>query len=211
MLMICVRHGQSRFNAEGRIQGQQNTPLSELGVAQAQAIAAALAREPIDAVFSSPLERALATARPTAEALGLEVRIEPRLQEINAGVFQGLLWSEIETRYPEEGRRWRAHDPDFVVPGGESRRQLMARGREAFDAMRAAGPFDRVAVFTHGGVLGAALKSLLGIPAEQSPFGFYNGSINRLRWDSIVKLITLNETDHLRAAGVEQVDRTGDL
>ncbi len=211
MLLICVRHGQSKFNAEGRIQGQQNTPLSELGLAQAQAIAAALAREPIDAVFSSPLDRALATARPTADALGLPVRVEPRLQEINAGIFQGLLWSEIEALHPDEGRRWRAHDPDFIVPGGESRRQLMARGRAAFDAIRAAGPFDRVAVFTHGGVLGAAFKALLAIPAEQSPFGFYNGSINRLRWDSIVKLVTLNETEHLRVAGVEQVDRTGDL
>lgn len=211
MLLICVRHGQSKYNAEGRIQGQQNTPLSDFGLAQAQAIAAALAREPIDAVFSSPLDRALATARPTAEALGLPVRVEPLLQEINAGIFQGLLWSEIEALHPDEGRRWRAHEPDFVVPGGESRRQLMARGRAAFDAIRAAGPFDRVAVFTHGGVLGAAFKSLLAIPAEHSPFGFYNGSINRVRWDSIVKLVTLNETEHLRVAGVEQVDRTGDL
>lgn len=118
MQLICVRHGQSQFNAEGRIQGQWNTPLSEFGLAQADAIAAALGKEPIDAVFSSPLDRALSTAKPTAAALGLEINLEPGLQEIHAGVFQGLLWSEIEDKYPEAAQLWRAYDADFVVPGG---------------------------------------------------------------------------------------------
>ncbi len=211
MHLICVRHGQSQYNSEGRIQGQFDTPLSELGHAQARAVAAALMREPIDAVFSSPLRRALSSALPLAEALKLEVRIEPRLQEIHAGIFQGLLWSEIESRHPDEARRWLAHDPDFVVPGGESPAQLMERGRAALEAIRASGPYDRVAVFTHGWLLGAALKSLLGIPADRNPFGFFNAAISRLRWDAHVELITLNETEHLRSACVERLDRTGDL
>jgi len=211
MQLICIRHGQSQFNSEGRIQGQWDTPLSELGQAQAQALAVALGHEPIDAVFSSPLRRAVQTALPTAAALGQEVRVVPGLQEINAGLFQGLLWSEIEVRYPDEARRWLAHEPDFVVPGGESRAQLMQRGRAAFEEIRRSGPFDRVAVFTHGGLLGAALKSLLDIPAARNPFGFFNGSITRIRWDAHVKLLTLNETEHLRAAAVERLDRTGDL
>jgi probable phosphoglycerate mutase len=157
------------------------------------------------------LDRALSTARPLAKALGQEVRVEPLLREIHAGIFQGLLWSEIEEKHPDEARRWRAYEPDFIVPGGESRRQLMDRGRAAFEAIRAEGPFDRVAVFTHGGLLGAAFKSLLEIPAELNPFGFFNGAISRVQWDSKIKLITLNETEHLRAANVAQLDRTGDL
>ncbi len=211
MLLICIRHGQSQFNSEGRIQGQWDTPLSELGLSQAQALAIGLSKEPIDAVFCSPLQRALQTARPLAEALGQEVRIIPELQEIHAGIFQGVLWSEIESQHPDAARRWLAHEPDFVVPGGESRGQLMVRGRAAFEAIRASGPFDRVAVVTHGGLLGAALKSLLGIPADRNPFGFFNASISRLRWDANIKLVTLNETEHLRAASVERLDRTGDL
>lgn len=211
MQLVCVRHGQSQFNNEGRIQGQLDPPLSELGIAQARALASALSREPIDAVFSSPLDRALSTARPLAELVGMEVQIEPRLKEINAGVFQGLLWSEIESRFPDEAARWLAHDPEFIVPEGESRSQLLERGRAAFEAVRAAGPFDRVAVFTHGGLLAAALKSLLGIPAGRNPFAFFNGSINRIQWDREVKLVTVNEIEHLRAAGVERFDRTGDL
>lgn len=211
MQLICIRHGQSQFNSEGRIQGQVDTPLSELGHAQARAVAEALVKEPIDAIFSSPLRRATSSAWPLAEAVKLDVRIVPELQEIHAGIFQGLLWSEIESRHPDEARRWLAHEADFVVPGGESRAQLMARGRAALEKVRASGPFDRVAVFTHGGLLGAALKSLLGIPADRNPFGFFNAAISRIRWESQVKLVTLNETEHLRSASVERLDRTGDL
>src|SRR5688572_13452490 len=137
MILYCVRHGESAFNAEGRIQGQTNVPLSELGRRQSQAVAAALGRLPIEAVFSSPLERALETARPVAEALGLTVRIDERLMEINAGIFQGKVWNEIQAAHPREAQRWLAHDPDFVIPGGESRRSLMTRGRAALEAIRA--------------------------------------------------------------------------
>ena len=120
MLFYCVRHGESAFNAEGRIQGQTDVPLSPLGLKQSEALAAALTSLPIEAVFSSPLARAAQTARPVAEALGLELLFEERLKELNAGVFQGRIWDEVRIEYPDAAARWKSSDPDFVIPGGES-------------------------------------------------------------------------------------------
>ncbi|MHB1037888.1 MAG: histidine phosphatase family protein [Pirellulales bacterium] len=208
MILHFVRHGESLFNAEGRIQGQTDVALSPFGQRQSAAVAKAISRLPIEAIYSSPLRRALQTAQPVAESLGLEIRTDDRLMEINAGVFQGLRWDEIERTYPAEAARWKDHDPDFRIPGGESRRDLMLRGRAAFEAIRRAS-HRQVVVVAHGGVLTAALKALLGIPAERNPFSLYNGSIGTLEWDEHVKLVTLNEVEHLREAG--GLGRGGDL
>jgi 2,3-bisphosphoglycerate-dependent phosphoglycerate mutase len=210
MLLYCVRHGESAFNAEGRIQGQTDVSLSPLGLQQSQALATALSKLPIEAVFSSPLARAAQTARPVADALGLELIFEPGLKELNAGVFQGRTWDEVRIEHPEASARWKSGDPDFVIPGGESRRQLMHRGRQALESIRERG-FRHVAVIAHGGVLSAAFKSLLGIPAELNPFNLFNASISQLAWDNQIKLLTLNQVDHLpRLEGVHAT-RTGDL
>jgi len=204
MLIYCVRHGESVYNAEGRIQGQSDVPLSDLGLRQSQAIARALAELPIEAVYSSPLRRAMQTAEPLAACLGLVVQTDPRLMEINAGVFQHRLRAELPDLFPEAYSRWLSGEPDFVIPGGESRRDLMRRGREAFETIARSG-HQHVVVVTHGGLLAGALKALLGIPAERHPFVFHNGSITRLELadgcPEQVKLLSLNETEHLRALG----------
>lgn len=210
MILYCVRHGESAYNAQGRIQGQTDVPLSELGRLQSQAVAAALGELPIDAVYSSPLERAMETARPLADALGLPITVERRLMEIHAGIFQGKVWADVQAEHPAEAERWQAHDPDFVIPGGESRRRLMERGVAALEAIRDSGHRE-VVVVAHGGVLTAALKGLLGVPIQRNPFNLFNASISQLRWGDEVKLLTLNQVDHLpKLAGVHAT-RTGDL
>jgi probable phosphoglycerate mutase len=210
MILYCVRHGESEFNAEKRIQGQTNVDLSPLGRRQSAAVAEALAQVPIQAVFASPLARALNTAQPIAEEHGLAVQTDDRLKEIHAGIFQGLLWSDIEKLHPDEAKHWIAQQPDFVIPGGESRRELMVRGKAAFESIRETG-FERVAVVAHGGVLTAALKALLQIPAELNPFSLFNGSLSRLEWGSKIKLVTLNETEHLRGVNDGHESSGGDL
>ena len=208
MLLYCIRHGESTYNAEGRIQGQSDVPLSELGRRQGEAVAAALRCEGIEMIYSSPLRRAMQTAEPLADALGLEVCTDRRLMEVHAGVFQEELRSRLETLYPEELAQWLSGDPDFAIPGGESRRDLMRRGQEAFEAFRRADHL-RAVVVTHGGLLAAALKSLLEIPAERHPFVLQNGSITRLEMtNGQVKLLSLGQTEHLRDIGVA---RAGDL
>ncbi|HKD36255.1 MAG TPA: histidine phosphatase family protein, partial [Pirellulales bacterium] len=157
MLLYLVRHGQSLFNAERRIQGQVDVRLSPFGIRQSAALAAAFRSLPIEAIYSSPLARAIETAEPIADALRLAIHTDDRLKEINAGVFQGVLWSEIEQHSADLAVRWKQQDPDFVIPGGESRRQLAERGRAAFDAIKAAGNRQAIVV-AHGGVLAGALK-----------------------------------------------------
>jgi probable phosphoglycerate mutase len=131
--------------------------------------------------------------------------------ELNAGIFQGLSWDEIEQRHPREGQRWRDQDPDFRIPRGESRRDLMRRGAEAFQAIRDAG-HGCVAVVAHGGLITAALKALLGVPPERNPFRLYNGSISTLRWEADeIKLLALNDVGHLRCDGEELLGGVGDL
>lgn len=198
MILYCVRHGQSTYNAEGRIQGQSNVPLSELGRRQGEAVARALADEPIEALYCSPLRRALDTAQPVAEALGLEIQIIPLLKEIHAGIWEDRRRSEIEQEYSEELQRWREGEFERPIPGGESRRQLLGRGREAFKTILGSG-YGHVVVVSHGGLLVVTLKDLLGIPRDQPPLDLENGSITKLAHDGDgrVELLALDQVDHL--------------
>jgi broad specificity phosphatase PhoE len=199
MLLYLIRHAESIFNAEGRIQGHANVPLSPLGRMQSEALAAALARLPVEAIYSSPLERARETAEPLARRLGREIRFEPRLIEINAGIFQGQRGDELDELFPEEMARWRSGDPDWTIPGGESRRDLMLRGRAAIDAILAE-KHKLAVVVSHGGLISGAIKSLLEIPARRHPFVLENASISRLeiREGGVLKVLSLNQVDHLR-------------
>jgi 2,3-bisphosphoglycerate-dependent phosphoglycerate mutase len=206
MILYCIRHGETVSNAARRIQGQSESPLSPLGHRQCQAIAAALRELPIDKIYSSPLRRALDSAQCIADALGLSVEIEAKLMEINAGIFQGLTWDEIDEKHPADAKKWKSHDPDFRIPNGESRRDLLQRAREAFFHIRECGG-QHVVVVAHGGLLSAALKALLEIPAQRNPFALQNGSISRVQWRDEVKLLSLNETAHLHG----QCGTGGDL
>lgn len=196
MKLYCVRHGETLFNLQSRIQGQFNSELSPLGRRQCQAVAEALETLECDALFASPLTRAMESAQLIADRVRLEIRPEPRLMELNAGIFQGHVWTEIDEKFPAEATRWKSHDPDFQIPGGESRRELMHRARAAFEAIRQSG-FQTPIVVAHGGSLAAAFKGLLEIPAARSPFALGNGSISTVNWDSEFRLASLNETAHL--------------
>lgn len=210
MLLYCIRHGETTYNAEGRIQGQLDTQLTELGKKQALAVAKALTGLPIELVVSSPLARAYTTAQPLAAALGVDIRTDDRLKEINAGIFQNLVPAEMGERFPEETARWKSHDPDYRIPGGESRRELMERGAAALGELLRSS-LKCAAVVAHGGLLTAAFKGLLEIPAERSPFMLYNGSINLLEFNGQIRLMSLNEINHLRDGDGTLQSRLGDL
>jgi broad specificity phosphatase PhoE len=206
MKLFCVRHGETVYNMAGRIQGQFDSQLSPLGLRQCQAVADALAIEAIDAVIASPLSRAKQSAQVIAEHLRLPVQLDPRLMEINAGIFQGHTWEEIEAKFATEAAEWRTQDPDYRIPQGESRRDVMLRAGAALADLREAG-YRAAIVVAHGGSLSAALKYLLEIPAQRNPFSLLNASISTLAWDKDVKLLSLNDVAHLR----ELVSAGGDL
>ncbi|MFZ5829993.1 MAG: histidine phosphatase family protein [Planctomycetota bacterium] len=202
MLLYCIRHAESAFNAEGRIQGQTDVPLSDFGRRQSEAAADFLAAMPVEAVYSSPLGRAYQTADPIARRLTLPIQTDPRLMEINAGIFQGLLRTEINKQYPAEIARWASGDPEFQIPGGESRLQLAERGLAVFREIAQSGARQAVVV-SHGGLIAAALKALLEIPPARHPFVLENCSINRVEiHGDVVRLISVNQVDHLRGIGL---------
>lgn len=200
MIVHFVRHGESEFNAQGRIQGQLDPPLSPLGLRQSTAVAEAMARLDADLVVHSPLRRAVQTAEPIAAAADRTMKPLDELMEIHAGVFQGLAWPEIAERYPAEARRWKNQEPDFRPPGGESRRELMERGLRAFQAIREIGRRE-IIVVAHGGLLGAALKACLGISASENPFRFNNCGWNTVVWGARMQILKINDIAHLHGVG----------
>ena len=213
MQQYLVRHGESVSNFEGRVQGQADVELSALGHAQARQVAAwsrtlaatAPGRRALGEIWSSPLRRARETAAVIAAAVGLPVLVEERLCELHAGIFQGHLWADLEAEFPEEVARWRSGDVDYVIPGGESRAQLAARGRAALEAL-AARDTPTMIVVAHGGVLTAALGSMIGrehpllAAAAERPFtrlpALANCSVTQLEWPG-PRLMAFNETGHL--------------
>jgi len=203
LILYCTRHGESDYNVQGRLQGQSDLPaLSPLGRRQSGAAAAALAGLPVEVVYASPLRRALETAEIIARALGLEIRTDPRLMEIHVGIFQDQLRCDLEKCHGEALRQWLSGDPDFVIPGGESRRQLARRGREAFQAIWRAGHRQAVVV-AHGGLLVSTIKSLLRIPLQDPPLALENCSITTLSGSDggHVELVGFNQVDHLAGVG----------
>lgn len=215
MLQYLVRHGQSVSNVEERVQGQEDVGLSPLGHDQAAAVAAWAAgiagTQRVAEVWTSPLERARDTAAAVATATGLPLRIADDLRELHAGIFQGHLWADLEARFPEEVRRWRGGAADYRIPGGESRADLAARGREALERLSRR-DVPAMIVVAHGGILTAALGSLVGgthpllAAAAMRPFtklpALANASVSVLEWPGPA-LLGFNDTAHLAAVSAD--------
>ncbi len=198
MILYCIRHGESTYNAEGRIQGQSDVPLSARGRLQGQAAARAMVGLGVEAVFASPLQRALHTAEMVAAELGLEVQTDARLKEVDCGLFQDRMREEILRDYEGMIEQWRSGQPDFAFPEGESRQGLIRRGREVLREICKSG-HQTVAVVSHGGLLLAGMKSLLGVRSTEPPLSLGNTSISKLEINSggRAELLEFDRTDHL--------------
>ncbi len=179
---IVVRHGETAWNAEGRLQGHLDSPLNEEGLAQALLLGECLARERFSQLYSSDLGRALQTVQPIADRSGRRVVSDARLRERNLGVFQGLTGAECERRSPEHYARFKLRDPDHVIPGGESMRQVYERVSGVFADLARKHPGERAVVVTHGGALDALYRFANGLRLEQPrDFPIFNASVNVVR------------------------------
>jgi broad specificity phosphatase PhoE len=147
--LILARHGETDWNRDGRFQGHADPPLNDDGREQARRLAAMLADERIDAIYSSDLRRAHETAEIVAAHNDLDVVVDPDLRERDVGEWSGLTMPEIEERYPDELRRFR----DEGVSVGESREALANRVVAAVRRIAAAHPGGTVLIVTHGGAL----------------------------------------------------------
>lgn len=195
-----IRHGESTWNREGRIQGWSESPLSQLGREQAVWLAARLAGEPIRAIYASPSVRAAETAEIIAARLGLGISFDPRLREHGLGDLEGLTGEEVVKRYPQIHAAWQEGDIWIEVPGGEGRRAFAQRVWEAMQEIIARHPDETVAVVAHGGTVGIFLLRLLGMQENRLiPFRFDNASITEVTCGSRPRITKLNDTCHLAA------------
>lgn len=179
--LLLIRHGETAWNAEERMQGHEDIPLNERGCAQAEALGARFARETIHALYSSDLKRALETARRISAATGRPVIPDVRLRERHLGVLQGVLRLTAHETTGEVYARYRASDPDYVLPGGESTRQFAARVLACIDDLVRRHPGETVVVVAHGGVLDQLYRRAAGLPISgPRAFTLRNTSVNRL-------------------------------
>lgn len=181
--IIAIRHGETAWNVDTRIQGQLDIPLNDTGRWQAHRLALALAGEPIAAVYSSDLLRAWDTALSVADAVGQPVVTDEGLRERGFGEFQGRTYAEIEALWPEEALRWRKRDPDFAPPGGESLVALRERVTRTAHALAARHAGEQIVMVGHGGVMDVLYRVATGqdIQAPRT-WALSNAAINRLLW-----------------------------
>ena len=197
--IIAIRHGETTWNVDARIQGQLDIAMNAKGRWQAERMTAALRTEPITAIYSSDLARAWETAQYLGQAQGLPVIKEIGLRERDFGDFEGKTFAEIEQLLPEQSIRWRKRDPDFFPPGGESLVTLQARVLEAAGQLAAQHPGELIALVGHGGVLDVLYRAAtrLGIQAPRT-WALGNAAINRLLWTPEgFTLVGWADTQHL--------------
>lgn len=202
--LILIRHGETPWNAQGRLQGAIDIELSAHGHWQAQRVAAQLCDEPLAAVISSDLTRARQTAAPLAAALGLPVRPEPRLRERRYGIFEGQTYAALAERHPAEWARHQSREIGWVVPGGESIAQLRERVLAALADIARAYPGAAVAAVAHGGVLDVVFRAATGFSwTAPRAHALPNAGINRLEVQAepfALRLVQWGEVDHLEEA-----------
>ena len=215
--LILIRHGETDWNVAQRLQGHLDIALNETGRAQAQALAEQLAKETLDAVVCSDLQRALHTAQAIAQRQQLTCQIDAQWRERNFGGFEGELVSTLKQRFPVEYAAWRSHDVDGPLPPnpdgtltGETIRCLHRRIEQALlslcrqhDALH---QVRKVAVVAHGGILECIYRMARQLPLNAArQVGMFNASINRLRLyvtnqQVHVELVNWGDVAHLRTS-----------
>ncbi len=211
--ILLIRHGETGWNAERRLQGHVDIALNAEGLRQARALAHALRDEALDAVFSSDLQRAWHTAQAIAAARGMEVQTDPGLRERCYGAFEGLRHEDIRQRYPEAYAAWLTREADARLPDGEraaeTLREFSARAVGAVVGLAVAHNLRRIAVVSHGGLLECIYREARGIGwGTPRDFDIRNASINRLHWNGkTLRVLDWGNVAHLQQEALDEVDR----
>lgn len=182
--LIAVRHGETAWNVDTRIQGQLDIGLNDTGLWQARRVGEALADEPVAAIYASDLARAWQTALEIARPRAIEVLPEPGLRERAFGHFEGRTFADIDASLPEQARLWRTRDPEFAPEGGgESLLAFRERVTGIAGQLAQRHPGELVVLVAHGGVMDvlyrAATRQELQAPRT---WHLGNAAINRLLW-----------------------------
>jgi 2,3-bisphosphoglycerate-dependent phosphoglycerate mutase len=197
--ITAIRHGETAWNVDTRIQGQLDIGLNAKGRWQAERAGAALAEDDIDVVYSSDLWRAYDTALSVAKPHGLMVQTDEALRERGFGEFQGKTFAEIEATLPEQALQWRKRLPDFAPPGGESLLQLTQRVVLCIQRLADQNAGKHIAIVSHGGVMDVLYRAATGLEIQAArTWDLRNASINRLLWNGErLTLVGWADTSHI--------------
>ena len=197
--IMAIRHGETAWNVDTRIQGQLDIPLSANGRWQAERLAGAVRGESVQAIYASDLARAWETAQYLAQATGVGLTQEVGLRERGFGNFEGKTFAEIAELLPEQSMRWRKREPEFAPFGGESLAALTHRVLTCVNRIALTHPGEQIVLVAHGGVMDVLYRAAtrLGIQAPRT-WALGNAAINRLLWtpDGLT-LVGWGDTHHL--------------
>jgi probable phosphoglycerate mutase len=208
--ILLIRHGETDWNVEKRLQGHHDIDLNREGVRQAAALGRALLDEPLDAIFSSDLKRALGTAQGIAIPRGMHIQLDKGLRERCFGAFEGLNHPEINERFPDDYAAWKRRDIDARYPQGEfhaeTLREFSSRAVDTITSL--AGAYRKVAIVTHGGVLDSVYRRAKNMGYEHPrDFDVLNASINRVVWDGTsFQILKWADVAHLAHAALDESD-----
>ena len=209
--LILVRHGETVWNRQGRMQGQQDSPLSDTGMRQARQVALRLKGTAFAALYSSDLGRAHQTAERIAGETGHAIITDARLRERHFGAFEGLTGAEIRSRHPVEYERFKSRDPAYAMPGGESALAFRDRCLACLGEIARRHAGDTVVVVTHGLVLDMLHRAAHAIALDQPrALELLNASLNTFRhapggWQAV----TLGDVSHLTDEAVTRFEGSG--
>ena len=205
---MAIRHGETAWNVDTRIQGSLNIQLNARGHEQAKAVAEALRHEPIAAIYSSDLWRAHDTAMAIGQAVGMSTIPTEGLRERLFGKFEGKTFAEIGALWPDEAKRWRRRDPDFCPEGGESLITFRARILQCVSRLAARHAGQQIVVVSHGGDNDILYRAATG-QGLQAPrtWSLGNAEINRLLWTPQgFSLVDWADTAHLQQPALDEVN-----
>ncbi|MEO8574303.1 MAG: histidine phosphatase family protein [Pyrinomonadaceae bacterium] len=204
--LYLIRHGQSDGNAEGRFGGHGPTPLSKLGMRQAEAAATLLAKEGVSSIYSSDLHRAIQTAEPLSKLTGIPIIATSAFRERNVGVLEGLTFDESKETFPKDYYALVSRNVHHVITEGESYRHLLRRSTTELWEILRTHIGGRVAIFSHTGAICFLTLHLMGAirrDTKQTPWIVTsNCGINRfeIRGRNNIRILALNDTRHLSDA-----------
>jgi broad specificity phosphatase PhoE len=197
--LILIRHGETDFNRDGRIQGRGRQPLNSTGLTQAAAAGQAVSSETPFRLYSSPLVRAMRTAESISEAAQVTVVPLEGVEELDTGEFEGFTGAQLRERYPEIMSRWDSDPGPTQMPGGESLRQVQDRAWKAVTDVARANPDQKVVIVTHNFPIQTIVCRALGMPLNNfRRVRVALGSITRMEFSgSTATLVSMNERWHL--------------
>lgn len=200
MKLYLIRHGQTDWNIQGKIQGSHDIPLNETGRKQAESVAKGMESRPVARIFSSTLKRAAETAEEIARIQDVEITYMKELIEVEFGKWEGLTWDEIQREYPAEFERWSLNPVDVAPPGGETQTQVMKRCVSVVEEiLKKTNGREDAAIVSHGATIAYLVAYMMRNHPEEAEIIVDNASITTVNYNPLTEdfmILEMNDVNH---------------